>query len=180
MWCQGFPSGSAVKNLPAMPETQRCKFTPWVSKIPWRRKWQPPPVLLPGKSHRQRSYGTRGCKSQIRLSDSTIRVVPYSLWRQVFTFMLPARSQGPQRRYIFPQVPQVWTWGKKLDPGLSLQCLTLPLQVPHACLLRPLCQGQPAGQERWCTSCQGWVRTQSCGCSAGPSAGKALTPASSL
>ena len=24
-------------------------------KIPWRRKWQPTPVLLPGKSHRQRS-----------------------------------------------------------------------------------------------------------------------------
>ena len=24
-------------------------------KIPWRRKWQPTPVFLPGKSHRQRS-----------------------------------------------------------------------------------------------------------------------------
>ena len=28
---------------------------PWVGKIPWRRKWQPTPVLLPGKSHGQRS-----------------------------------------------------------------------------------------------------------------------------
>ena len=26
-------------------------FDPWVGKIPWRRKWQPTPVLLPGKSH---------------------------------------------------------------------------------------------------------------------------------
>ena len=24
---------------------------PWVGKIPWRRKWQPAPVFLPGKSH---------------------------------------------------------------------------------------------------------------------------------
>ena len=24
---------------------------PWVRKIPWRRKWQPTPVLLPGKFH---------------------------------------------------------------------------------------------------------------------------------
>ena len=24
---------------------------PWVGKIPWRRKWQPTPVSLPGKSH---------------------------------------------------------------------------------------------------------------------------------
>ena len=28
---------------------------PWVGKILWRRKWQPTPVLLPGKSHGQRS-----------------------------------------------------------------------------------------------------------------------------
>ena len=26
-------------------------FNPWVGKIPWRRKWQPTPVLLPGKYH---------------------------------------------------------------------------------------------------------------------------------
>ena len=25
------------------------KKTPWVGKIPWRRKWQPTPVVLPGK-----------------------------------------------------------------------------------------------------------------------------------
>ena len=30
-------------------------FDPWVGKIPWRRKWQSTPVLLPGKSHGQRS-----------------------------------------------------------------------------------------------------------------------------
>ena len=35
-----------VKILLAMWETQ---FDPWVRKIPWRRKWQPTPVLLPGK-----------------------------------------------------------------------------------------------------------------------------------
>ena len=27
----------------------------WVGKIPWRRKWQPTPVLLPGESHGGRS-----------------------------------------------------------------------------------------------------------------------------
>ena len=30
-------------------------FNLWVGKIPWRRKWQPTPVFLPGKSHGQRS-----------------------------------------------------------------------------------------------------------------------------
>ena len=39
-------------------QCRRCKrfrFSPWVRKIPWRRKWQPTPVFLPGKSHGQRS-----------------------------------------------------------------------------------------------------------------------------
>ena len=30
-------------------------FDPWILKIPWRRKWQPTPVFLPGESHGQRS-----------------------------------------------------------------------------------------------------------------------------
>ena len=33
----------------------RPRFNPWVRKIPWRRKWQPTPVFLPGKFHGRRS-----------------------------------------------------------------------------------------------------------------------------
>ena len=43
----------------------RLRFDPWVWKIPWRRKWQPTPVLSPGKSHGQRSlvgYSPWSCK----------------------------------------------------------------------------------------------------------------------
>ena len=49
---------------------RRPRFDPWVGKIPWRRKWQSTPVLLPGKSHGQRSlvgYSPWGCKE----SDTT-------------------------------------------------------------------------------------------------------------
>ena len=45
------PGGSVVKNLPT---NAGDGFYPWVGKIPWRRKWQPTPVFLPGKSHGQR------------------------------------------------------------------------------------------------------------------------------
>ena len=38
-----FPGGSVVKNLAAVQEM-------WVRKIPWTRKQQPIPVLLPGES----------------------------------------------------------------------------------------------------------------------------------
>ena len=34
---------------------RRRRFDPWVGKIPWRRKWQPTPVFLPGEFHRQRN-----------------------------------------------------------------------------------------------------------------------------
>ena len=42
---------------------KRLRFDPWVGKIPWRRKWQPTPVFLPGISHGQKSlagYSPRG------------------------------------------------------------------------------------------------------------------------
>ena len=36
-------------------QTERCRFDPWVGKIPGSRKWQLTPVFLPGKFLGQRS-----------------------------------------------------------------------------------------------------------------------------
>ena len=45
-----------VKNPPASAgRCRECTFDPRVRKIPWRRKWQPTPVFLPGESLGQRS-----------------------------------------------------------------------------------------------------------------------------
>jgi len=54
---EGFSGSSVVKNLDASGGDRRdaCGFNPWVGKILWKRKWQPTPVFLPGKSHGQRS-----------------------------------------------------------------------------------------------------------------------------
>ena len=35
-------------------------FDPWVGKIPWRRKWQPTPVFLPGKCYGQSRLQSMG------------------------------------------------------------------------------------------------------------------------
>ena len=54
-------------------------FDRWVGKIPWRRKWQPTPVFLPGKSHGPRSlidYRPWGRKE----SDTTERLHFLSWW----------------------------------------------------------------------------------------------------
>ena len=41
-------------------------FNPWVGKIPRRRKWQPPPVFLPGEFHGQRVHGVAKTQTQLR------------------------------------------------------------------------------------------------------------------
>ena len=46
-------------------QCRRRGFSPWVRKIPWRGKWQPTPVFLPGETHGWRSlvgYSPWGCK----------------------------------------------------------------------------------------------------------------------
>ena len=69
--CPPCPGGSDSKSMCL--QCGRPRFNPWVGKIPWRKKWQPTPVLLPGKSHGQRSlvgYGSWGHKE----SDTTERL----------------------------------------------------------------------------------------------------------
>jgi len=52
-------SNSLKYNFVGLPQWLRGKdamrgawFYLWVEKIPWRRKWQPTLVFLPGKTHR--------------------------------------------------------------------------------------------------------------------------------
>ena len=53
---QGYPDGASGKEPACQCRRHKiCRFSPWVGKIPWRRKWQPTPIFLPGESHGQRS-----------------------------------------------------------------------------------------------------------------------------
>ena len=73
-WCSlrqkvGFPGGftgrsdckKSAGGTVGQESTCQCRshkrygFDPWVRKIPWRRRWQPTPLFLPGKFHGQRS-----------------------------------------------------------------------------------------------------------------------------
>ena len=50
------PVALVVKNPPANAGDARdVGWDPWVRKIPWRRKWLPTLVFLPGESDGQRS-----------------------------------------------------------------------------------------------------------------------------
>ena len=59
----GFPGDASGKESAC--QCRKHEFNPWVGKIPWRRKWQPIPVFLPGESHGQSSLAShipQGCK----------------------------------------------------------------------------------------------------------------------
>ena len=51
--CAGFPGGSDGKVSAC--NAGDLDLIPGSGRFPWRRKWQPTPVLLPGKFHGQRS-----------------------------------------------------------------------------------------------------------------------------
>ena len=78
----GFPGGSVVKNPPANAED--AGSIPGLRRFPWRRKCQPTPVFLPGKSHGQRSlvgYSPWVCK-RIRhdLTKQQQQIYPYTCY----------------------------------------------------------------------------------------------------
>ena len=59
-----------VKNPPASAGSTRLRLSPWVGKIPCKRKRQLAPVFLPGESHGQRSLA--GCSPRgYKESDAT-------------------------------------------------------------------------------------------------------------
>ena len=72
-------------------EQYRPRFDPWMGKIPWRRKWQPTPVLLPGESHGGRSlvgYVHGVAKSQLFASSGQ------SIEASALASVLPKSIQG--------------------------------------------------------------------------------------
>ena len=48
---KAFPGGTSGQGSPCQyRRRKRCGLDPWVGKGPWRRKWPPTRVLLPGKN----------------------------------------------------------------------------------------------------------------------------------
>ena len=71
---EGFAGGASGKE-PACQcrRHKRHSFDSWVGKIPWRRTWQPTPLLLPWESHGQRSlmgYSPYSCK-ELHMTEAT-------------------------------------------------------------------------------------------------------------
>ena len=97
---------------------KRHQFNPWVRKIPWKRKWQPTPVFLPGKSHGQKS------------------LVDYSSWGHKESDMTEQLSTNP----CFPTAMQSWSlWQRPTKlKALPLWPFMRSLSIPGLKASHPL------------------------------------------
>ena len=112
-WCENslIPGGSDGKSICL--QLRRPGFDPWVGKIPWRRKWQPTPVLLPWKSHGRRSlvgYSPWGCKE----SDMT-KQLNFHFFRLSPILIFPSGSVVKNPPTIAEM--QVWSLHWEDSPG---------------------------------------------------------------
>ena len=131
-----FPGGSNGKESTC--QCRRPRFDPWVGKILWRRKWLSTPVLLPGKSHGQRSlvgYSPWGRKESdtteqlhFHLSCSELRG---AWWAAIYgVAQSRTRLKWQQQQHTFallfsphpPSPPVINATGFKVV-GRSLTCL---------------------------------------------------------
>ena len=96
-----------VKNLSANAGDIRDAGSIPVSKIPWRRAWQPTPVFLPGKSHGQRSlvgYNPRSCKESTWLK-----------WLSIYCTLWTVACQAPLSMGFSRQ--EYWSGLPCISPG---------------------------------------------------------------
>ena len=84
----------------------------WVWKIPWRRKWQSTPVVLPGESHGQRSladYSPWGCKES-DMTEPLTAIICSQFYRVRLFQAVRTKSEGKQKSGSIPRkLPQELT-----------------------------------------------------------------------
>ena len=61
-----------VKKLPINAGDARCRFDPWVGKIPWRKKWQLASVILLGNPMDRRAWWAKVQFSSVQFSRSVM------------------------------------------------------------------------------------------------------------
>ena len=107
-------SWSSLRLTCQLRRHKRHGFDPWVRKNPWRRKWQPTPIFLPGESHGERNLaGFSPCCCRVRHDWSDLAHTDSSLivsW--IFIGRTDAEAEAP---ILWPSDMMSWLVGKGLD-----------------------------------------------------------------
>ena len=106
-----------------------------MGKIPWRRKWQPIAVFLPGESHGQRSLAGDSPWRRKTIKNSFSPIFPSPpLHRTLPPHLSPSLSPSPFRASATPTQP-------RLACVRSL-FLSEPISTPTPSLILPSCHGK--------------------------------------
>ena len=108
----GFPEDTSAKESTS--QYKRCGVSPWVCKIPWRRKWHPTPVFLPGYTHGQRrllGFSPWGCKEQQRAEHLQIVTITVNVRHVTFQWLIKYLPHcllynldtGGEEKYFYPK-----------------------------------------------------------------------------
>ena len=120
----------------------RHRFNSWLGKIPWRRKWQPTPVFLPGKFHGQRSL-VGNSPWDVKESDMTEQLSAHT------------RTHTTSKRiYLLPRIPgraslspsKFFLDGTTVPHSTTCSGFPLPQSIVHvalACWFVPCLPSQP-------------------------------------
>ena len=125
-------------------QCRRHGFDSWVGKIPWRRKWQPTPVFLPGESHGQRSlvgYSPWGCKRAGH--DLATQQQKNVLRLHHLAFLWNDLPPGLCRATFFsigPHCPWIISWERSALTALTLSRVTFT-SLPFSWALSALWNG---------------------------------------
>ena len=121
----GFPGGTSGEEAPCQCRRhKRCRFDPWVRKIPWRRRSIS--VFLPGESHGQRSlagYRPQSCKE----SDTTEATQHTHAHMQTANIVLATHSVSPINTCQHPSDHTAQEW--HMCTGRPMSGLLTPCQA---------------------------------------------------
>ena len=90
---------------------RRCRFNPCVGKIPWKGKWLPTPVFLPGKTHGERSlagYTPQGFKESDTTEWTTTILLGSPEEPPPLTRSSPHSRMGCSRGTLMTDTPGAW------------------------------------------------------------------------
>ena len=114
----GFSGGTSGKE-PAC-QFRRLRFDPWVRKMPWRRKWQPTLVFLPGESM------DRGAWQTTSLGLQRIRVTE---WLSIHTHIYCL--QGLEELFTKAELALL-CWSQEQELGgrrfIQKSCISVPFK----------------------------------------------------
>ena len=152
----GFPGLWWFRRLSVYLQCRRPGFDPWVRKIPWRKKWQSTPVLLPGKSHGQRSLV--GYSPWCRKESDTTELLHFHLnfyTKTTYVFCRKCEWLSCVWLFVTPWIHSPWN-----SPGQNTGVGSLSLGEGNGTPLQYSCLENPMDGGAWKAAVHGVAKSQ--------------------